>query len=248
MRIDKFVSAISKYQPLTRYTWGIFIGKPGVDNERLNLMIRECSLPGRSLKGNEFAPYGPGRTMAARHEYTEDFSMTFLVGKDGYESDLFAAWMDKVVDPKTHNPNYYENYVVDVGIQQYDKGGLLRYAWKFYEVYPVGIGLTELDNSADGEHYIKSDIMFKYRYFNSSGVTPTLPQIVNAPPPIMGGSKELPKAPPPQDLKAPRSMGPRPSKPTRNTDLSREILEARQEEWDQLKAHEERYEAILRNR
>lgn len=232
MRIDKFVSAISKYQPLTRLTWGIFIGRPGANNERLNLMVRECSLPGRSLKGNDFAPYGPGRHIAARHEYTEDFTMSFLVGKDGYESDYFAEWMDKIVDPKTHNPNYYENYVVDVGIQQYDKSGLLRYAWKFYEVYPVGIGLTELDNAGDGDIHIKSDILFKYRYYNSSGVTPTLPKIVDTQPSIMGGSKELPKPPPPQDLKAPRSIPPRPSKPRTNSSLSKEVLEAQQYEWD----------------
>lgn len=58
MRIDKFVAAISKIKPLDATRWGLFIGRPGVLNERLNLSIRKVTVPGRSLSGNDLQIYG----------------------------------------------------------------------------------------------------------------------------------------------------------------------------------------------
>lgn len=172
MRIDKFIAAISRYQPLDSTRWGLFIGRPGLDNERLNLMVRNVSVPGRSIAGNDFQPYGPKRTLAARQEFTDDLAMEFLVGKDGYEMDIFAKWMDQVVDPKTGNPNYYVNYVCDLGLQQYDKKGVLRYAWKFYEIYPTKMDAIEMDNEPRESNFVTVKVGFNYKNFLASGVTP----------------------------------------------------------------------------
>lgn len=174
MRIDKFVAAISKIKPLDATRWGLFIGRPGVLNERLNLSIRKVSVPGRSLSGNDLQIYGPKRTIAAREEFGDDLSMEFLMGQDGYERDLFNGWMNQVVDPKSGNPNYYMNYVCDLGLQQYDKKGVLRYAWKFYEIYPTQIESIELSNSAqDGEDaFVMTKVNFAFKNFLASGVTP----------------------------------------------------------------------------
>jgi hypothetical protein len=69
--------------------------------------------------------------------------------------------------------SYYSDYVADVGVQQYDKSGQLRYAWKFYEVYPYTMANTELTNEADGMGmFFTTKITFKYKNFNWSGVEP----------------------------------------------------------------------------
>jgi hypothetical protein len=171
MRIDTFVTAMSKYQPLNTVRWNIFIARPGANNRRFNLMVRDVTLPGKELTTVDVQHYGPRRAIANRQTYGEELEMTFMVGKDGYESDYFGNWMDQVVDPITNNPNYYENYVADLGVQQYDKQNTLRYAWKFYEVYPYSIGTTELKQEADGEALIlTTTVKFKYRKFNWSGV------------------------------------------------------------------------------
>lgn len=170
MRIDKFVAAISKFQPLDVTRWGLFIGRPGADNERLNLMVRDISVPGRSIAGNEFAPYGPKRTIAAREEFGDDLSMSFLVGKDGYEREYFSRWMDQVVDPKSGNPNYYQHYVCDLGLQQFDKRGMLRYVWKFYEIYPFKIESSTMNNEASDDAFVTSKIGFNYKNFLATAV------------------------------------------------------------------------------
>jgi|LauGreDrversion4_2_1035121.scaffolds.fasta_scaffold01438_5 hypothetical protein len=176
MRIDRFVAAWSKYQPLDVTRWNIFFGRPGVDNERLNHMIREVSLPGKTLSGTDFEPYGPGRHIALQQRYEDELTMTFLVGKDGYESDYFSAWMEQVISPRDNFVSYYKDYVVDLGVQQYDKKGVLRYAWKFYEVYPYTVSSTELTNEAEGSSFwLTTKVTFKYRNFNWSGVTPEQP-------------------------------------------------------------------------
>jgi hypothetical protein len=171
MRIDKFMAAISKVQPLDVTRWGLFIGRPGIDNERLNLTIRNVSVPGRKIAGNDFSA-GLKRTIAAREEFTDDLAMEFLVGKDGYERDLFNLWMNHVVDPTSGNPNYYVNYVCDLGLQQYDKQGILRYAWKFYEIYPTELEAIDLGNdSQDGDAaFVTVKVKFAYKNFLASGV------------------------------------------------------------------------------
>jgi len=172
MRIDKFIAAISKFKPLDATRWGLFIGRPGIDNERLNLTVRNVSVPGRKVSGNDLQTYGPKRTIAAREEFTDDLAMEFLLGQDGYERDLFNKWMDQVVDPKSGNPNYYVNYVCDLGLQQYDKKGVLRYAWKFYEIYPTEIEAIDFANEAgDGDAaFVTVKVKFAYKNFLASGV------------------------------------------------------------------------------
>jgi hypothetical protein len=173
MRIDKFISAIGRYQPLDVVRWNVFFGRPGADNERFNMMIREASLPGKTLAGTDFAPYGPKRHIAMRQQYDDELTMTFLVGKDGYETDYFSLWLDQVINPRDQFVSYYSDYVADVGVQQYDKSGQLRYAWKFYEVYPYSMANTELTNEADGmSMFLTTRITFKYKNFNWSGVEP----------------------------------------------------------------------------
>jgi len=176
MNLSDFVAGITRYQPLDASRWSVYFGRPDADNYRLNLMVRNVELPGKTLGGNDFVAYGPGRHIAARQLYEDELSMSFLVGKDGYESDYFAAWQDQVVDPKTNNPNYYVNYVADLGIQQFDKAGKLRYAWKFYEVYPYTIDATTLTNdpAADEGLFLTTKVTFKYKSFNWSGVDPNL--------------------------------------------------------------------------
>jgi len=178
MRIDKFMAAISKVQPLDSTRWGLFIGRPGIDNERLNLTIRNVSVPGRKITGNDLSA-GLKRTIAAREEFSDDLSMEFLMGKNGYERDLFNGWMNQVVDPTSGNPNYYSHYVCDLGLQQYDKKGMLRYAWKFYEVYPIEIESIEFSNDAgDGDSmFVKTKVKFAYKNFLASGVQSSLEEV-----------------------------------------------------------------------
>jgi hypothetical protein len=64
------------------------------------------------------------------------------------------------------------NYVCDLGLQQYDKKGVLRYAWKFYEIYPTEIEAIDFANEAgDGDAaFVTVKVKFAYKNFLASGV------------------------------------------------------------------------------
>jgi hypothetical protein len=67
------------------------------------------------------------------------------------------------------------NYVCDLGLQQYDKKGILRYAWKFYEIYPTEIESIDFANDAaqDGDAiFVRAKVKFAYKNFLASGVVP----------------------------------------------------------------------------
>jgi hypothetical protein len=223
MRIDKFMAAISKVQPLDATRWGLFIGRPGIDNERLNLTIRNVSVPGRKIAGNDFTA-GLKRTIAAREEFTDDLAMEFMVGKDGYERDLFNRWMNQVVDPTSGNPNYYVNYVCDLGLQQYDKQGVLRYAWKFYEVYPTEIEAIDLSNDAqDGDAaFVAVKIKFAYKNFLASGVETPVEVVQDK----IEQMQRQPAAKPPEPARPPRGSGLQQA-PLTDEQLQRSIDKAR---------------------
>ncbi len=164
MRIDNFISKISKYGIMRNHRWTVFIGRTGFDNDRLSTMCAGVTLPGRGFEFNEIRTYGPGRNMASSQTYGDEFKMEFLCGNDMYEKQVFSNWMDQMVNPITNNVEYYTNYITDVVVKMYDTQNNLRYAVKLYEVYPTGFESSELVNAGD-DPWMKVAINFNYRKF-----------------------------------------------------------------------------------
>lgn len=164
MRIDNFISKISKYGIMRNHRWTVFIGRTGFDNDRLSTMCAGVTLPGRGFEFNEIRTYGPGRNIASSQTYGDEFKMEFLCGNDMYEKQVFSNWMDQMVNPITNNVEYYTNYITDVVVKMYDTQNNLRYAVKLYEVYPTGFESSELVNAGD-DPWMKVAVNFNYRKF-----------------------------------------------------------------------------------
>jgi hypothetical protein len=164
MRIDDFVSKLSKYGIMRNHRWVVEFGRQDLDNERLSTMCQSVTLPGRGFEFNEIRTYGPGRNVASSQTYGDELKMEFLCGNDMYERQIFSAWMDTMVNPITNNLNYYSSYICDVTIRMYDTMNDLRYAIKLYEVYPTGFDSVELSQGGD-DPWVKVAVSFNYRKF-----------------------------------------------------------------------------------
>ena len=149
---------------MRNHRWTVFIGRTGLDNDRLSTMCAGVTLPGRGFEFNEIRTYGPGRNIASSQTYGDELKMEFLCGNDMYEKQVFSNWMDQMVNPITNNVNYYSSYICDVVVKMYDTQNNLRYAVKLYEVYPTGFESSELVNEGD-DPWMKVAVNFNYRKF-----------------------------------------------------------------------------------
>ena len=164
MRIDDFVSNISKYGLARNHRWTIMFGRNDVNNRRLSTMCQSVTIPGRGFETNEIRTYGPGRNIASSQTYGDELKMEFLCGSDMYERQIFSAWMDTMVNPITNNLNYYSSYICDATVKMYDMKNNLRYAVKFYELYPTSVETFDLTQSADNP-WVTANVSFAYRKF-----------------------------------------------------------------------------------
>jgi hypothetical protein len=99
------------------------IGLPlAIYNERLSLSCENIVCPGVSVMTGEFRTYGPVRKLPYMESYTNELAMSFRVGKDMYERDLFWGWNDQITNRFTHNLNYIDEYSTTIDLYHLDMG------------------------------------------------------------------------------------------------------------------------------
>lgn len=82
------------------------------EQERLALACQTATIPSKALMTQEFNPVGNGPP--THHAYAENVSgeltLEFLTSSDFFERMYFESWIDKIVDPGTHEVAMYEEY------------------------------------------------------------------------------------------------------------------------------------------
>lgn len=164
MRIDDFIGRVSQYGFARNHRWTITFGRTDINSRRLSDMCKSVTIPSRAMEFNEQKIYGPARNLAGGGTYGDELKMEFMCGNDMYERQIFSSWMDTMVNPITNNPNYYSSYICDVTIKMHDFENNLRYALKFYEVYPTSIDSYDLVQAGD-DPFVSVGINFGYRKF-----------------------------------------------------------------------------------
>jgi hypothetical protein len=79
---------------------------------RLALTCQEATLAGKSLLTQEYnnTGNGPNTIHAYGENYTNDLTLNFLCSNDFFERMYFETWMQKIVNPGTHEVAMYEDY------------------------------------------------------------------------------------------------------------------------------------------
>ena len=94
--------------------------------KNLDLLCRSTNMPGRSILSNERIIGMTKNTVAYGYE-KPNVTMTFLVLNQPYVRGFFEEWMNLIVNNKTYQLGYYDEYTRNVNIQQLKKTTTVQY-------------------------------------------------------------------------------------------------------------------------
>lgn len=193
MSIELIKSKVSAKQGLARSNlFAITLPNiPGidVDEDELNVLCRDVTIPGRQLLSNE-RQIGMNLDKVAYGYAVQDVSATFLCLNDYYVRKYFETWQGLVVNPDTFELGYKNEYSKDVSIYQLSKNpetsaynpkkdpyaepgrpskGFLKpdasskkvYGVKLEYAYPTSMNGIQLNNELDG--LVELNVQFSYR-------------------------------------------------------------------------------------
>ena len=128
----------------------------------LAFLINQTIIPGRNLTTNEIRTHGPIRKAPYVSLYDDLQVSIYCTNNNLFPRDLFEEWQSSIINTHTGNVSYYDQYVSDILLEQYNDRGDVIYAIKFIDAYPVLIAPLTLDLSATGAFH-NLQVTFTYR-------------------------------------------------------------------------------------
>ena len=118
--------------------------------ENIDMMCSSVTLPNRDIATAPHLMYGPRREMPYAYQYSANVECTFYGDKFLRQRMFFENWQKKIVNIKSHNLRYYDDYVGSMDIMQLgqfdskqDDDARVTYAVRLYEVYPQTISAID---------------------------------------------------------------------------------------------------------
>ena len=139
--------------------------------KQLTMLCDTATLPTKSLATFEKTIYGPVKAMPYRMTFTEA-SMSFIMTDRMVEKDYFDAWQNRIVDQKTGNLGFFDDYVCDIIIQKFGRAAIdtnetPKYAVKLLDAWPSIVSEIQLSHSG-GTEAMKLPVTFQYKKWKSS--------------------------------------------------------------------------------
>jgi hypothetical protein len=147
---------------------------PNAVLEDLTFRIEATELPGRAVQTIDYRDHGVLRKIGYNAQYS-DVGITIICSEDLREREFFDIWQDIIVGDhrslvdtgvidKKFNAGYYDDYICDMELIQYNRQTQKEtYKVKLEEVYPLQISPLQVAWS-DGEVH-KLSITLAYRYY-----------------------------------------------------------------------------------
>ena len=105
----------------------------------IGLLLNQASIPGRILATNEIATYGPLRKAPYRSSYDDIQVSIYCTNDNLFPRDLFEEWQSAIINSQTGRANYFDQYVADIELEQFDDEGNVTFACKFIDAFPVNV-------------------------------------------------------------------------------------------------------------
>ena len=116
------------------------------DPRDISLLCQSASLPGRQITTFETSDRDAARKIPYGYLDTE-VNCTFLLTEDYYMKTIFDNWMEQVFNTDSYHPNYKNEFVTDVRIQQLNQRDKPIYGVVLEQAYPTAITDIALDNT-----------------------------------------------------------------------------------------------------
>ena len=134
--------------------------------EHLTMLCDTATLPTKSLATFEKTIYGPVKAMPYRMTFTEA-SMSFIMTDGMEEKKYFDAWQNKIVDEKSGNLGYFDDYVCDINIKKFGRtagsiGNTPTYEVTLFDAWPSIVSEIQLSHSG-GTEAMKLPITFQFK-------------------------------------------------------------------------------------
>jgi len=138
----------------------------------LRFKIEQAELPGRSIVTSDYKQHGYGLTSKVGYGVVyPDVSVTMVCDKQLNEKRLFTSWQSMIVGNHSRQQDikfyssigYYNNYVSQAIILQYDQEGNVTYTLGLQEAYPIIVNSLPLNWGSEELH--KLTVQFTYKHF-----------------------------------------------------------------------------------
>ncbi len=140
----------------------------------IELLCTQAKLPHRDVLTENFVTYGPGRKMPYAYGYGSSIECMFMGDKFLRQRAFFETWQGKMHSLKTHNLEYYDNYIGSMEIYQLgqyretdkeypDDNYRVTYGVRLHEVYPETIGEIQYQSLTDDMIPMDIPITFAFR-------------------------------------------------------------------------------------
>jgi hypothetical protein len=126
----------------------------GETKRNVGMMCNKVTMPSRDINTAPHTMYGPRREMPYAYSFSGNIEATFYGDKFLRQRMFFENWQKKIMDIKTHNMNWYDDYVGTMDIFQLGSYSAeqdrdrVTYAVRLYEVYPQTIGSIDYSYGA----------------------------------------------------------------------------------------------------
>ena len=164
--IDGFRSEINKQKgPAQPNKFRVLITGGVLKNSKaraVSMLCNQAVIPGRSYMTNEIRTHGPIRKAPYNTIYDDLQLGLYCTNNDLFPRDLFEEWQNAIIQTMTGRVNYFDQYVADIEIEQYDDEQNVIYACKFIDAYPMMVMPLALDwASTNTVHNL--NVTFAYR-------------------------------------------------------------------------------------
>jgi len=138
------------------------------NGRRVQAFCNSISMPDRTIETKEIRHHGPAYKTAFDYK-SNDITATFYCDKFLRERSYFELWQAAVFSLKSHNYNFYDNYVSDVNIFQLGQFASrnerddITYAVKLFECFPKTIG--PVTYSYENNAIQTFEVTFTFRYW-----------------------------------------------------------------------------------
>ena len=141
--------------------------------KRLTMLCDTATLPTKSLATFEKTIYGPVKAMPYRMTFTEA-SMSFILTDSMNEKKYFDEWQNKIVDQKTGNIGFFDDYVCDITIQKFGRTANNSdenptYSVTLFDAWPSIVSEIQLSHSG-GTEAMKLPVTFQFKKWESTDI------------------------------------------------------------------------------
>ena len=135
-----------------------------VDASRfVSLRLAQVQMPGRNIRTvTNDNIYGPTHEVAQGLTFAEEITCVFYLSDDHSEKQFFTDWQDTIIDQKTYNVSYYNEYVTTMLVHQLDRNDVITSTVEIRDIFPKTISVLDYGQATNND-ILRLTVGFAFR-------------------------------------------------------------------------------------